>query len=157
MKRVVVTHVLVALVAIFIGSLLSISTLFVYEREMQVQRVLDRNRPVVKNMYITHGYKKDGKLYIRVVGEKVRKCEDFISITGRFGKHEAKIRFLDDEEADGKFKIPDSNPPGFQDFGVWEVNPDPEGKPLVIETVHRCNGDLVVTIIGKFLKGDYIK
>ena len=157
MNRVVATHLAVGLVAVIVGSFLSVSTRYVYDREVQVQRVLDKQRPVVVDAKITEGFEKDGKLYVRVIGNKVRDCEDFISITSRYGKSEAKIRFMDDREADGTFKIPDSNPPGLQDFGYWEISPSPKGETLIVETVHRCQGDLVVTRLGEFQQEDYMK
>lgn len=156
MRRSLLVHSAIVLAAVVVGSFLSLSTKYVYDREVQVQRVLDTQKPVVVGIKITEGFKKDNKLYVRVIGNKVRDCE-FVSITGRYGKWEAHIRFMDDREASGKFKVPDSNPPGFQDFGFWEVFPSPNGEPLVIETVHRCDDDLVVTKLGTFLEKDYIK
>ena len=154
--KILTGHTAMVVLAVFAGSILFNSGAFLLQREAQVQQIIANSAPVVENMTVTDYNQSDGKLYIRVVGDKVRDCR-FLNIYGEYGNKRAIVKFLNDETEGGNFLIPTSRPEGKHDFGVWEIEPNPDGVPLSIFTVHLCNGQPVRTTIGTFIKDGFVK
>ena len=149
-------HTAMVFLALVLGSILFNSGAFLVQREARVQQIIDNSAPVVENMTITDQKVVDGRLYIRVVGDKVRDCR-LLNIYGEYGNKQAVVRFLNDKVDEGVFLLPSSRPEGSHDFGTWEIEPDPGGEPLSIFTVHLCNGQPVRTQIGTFIKDEFVK
>lgn len=154
---------LVVIVAIVVGSIIYNGVTTFLKRELILSELISRQAPVVVGMRVINSYELGGKIYLKVVGTKMRECGPPVLTTGLYGnsleKQLTSVEYLDDELEDGTILKPDSNAmeDGEQSFGWWRITPSPLGTPMSLYVVHDCDGVLVRTNIGFFTKEEYTK
>lgn len=150
----------VVLFAVLLGTIASLGGSIVIDKSRELNHLIHLNSPVVKDMEIVDSIQDGKSLLIRIVGKKVRQCGPPYSMIVRIGeKREIKGRlvFMDDVHFGDEELSPDAQELGFVDFGWWKIEPHPNGRTLHIESIHNCDGVLVPTVNGVWLKEHYTK